>query len=82
VLGQPETPSAQDLVDTIRAKIPDAQLSFQVYEEFQKMLDSNIVKPFDDTCARTEWGWKGKYDLPDTVDSFLADRVKHPERYV
>ncbi len=82
VLGQPETPSAQDLMDAIRAKIPDAQLSFQVNEEFQKMLDSNIVKPFDDTYARTEWGWKGNYDLPATVDSFLTDKSKHPERYV
>ena len=81
LLGQPETPSAQDLVDAIRAKVPGADVSFRVDEGFQKMLDSNIVKPFDDSRARTEWGWKGEYDLPATVDSFLADRTEHPGRY-
>jgi nucleoside-diphosphate-sugar epimerase len=81
VLGQLDTPSTQDLVDAIYAKIPDAQLSFEVDEEFQKMLDSNIIKPFDEGYARSEWGWAGRFDLPATVESFINDRAEHPERY-
>lgn len=77
VPGQIPTPSAQELVDSIRAKILGADLSFQVDEKFQKMLESNIVKPFDDSRARSEWGWKGLYDLPAIVDSFIAAKNKH-----
>jgi nucleoside-diphosphate-sugar epimerase len=59
VLGTPETPSAEDLVEAIKAAIPTAALSFDVDQDFQRMLEANIVKPFDDSCARAEWGWKG-----------------------
>jgi len=78
VLGQPDTQSAQDLVNTIQKKIPNTRLSFKVNEEFQKLLDSNVVKPFDDTCARQEWNWTGQYDLSAIVDSFLAAKSGRP----
>jgi len=74
VLSTPDTPSAQDLVDAIKAAIPSAELSFDVDQGFQKMLDANILKPFDDSCARNEWGWKGHFGLRETVDSFLQHR--------
>lgn len=70
LLGQPETPSAQDLVDAVKAKIPEARLSFEVNQEFQKMLDSNIVKPFDDSRARSEWAGKANTTCPPPWTAF------------
>lgn len=36
------------------------------------MLDSNIVKPFDDSLARAEWGWTGRYDLRQRSTAFWS----------
>jgi nucleoside-diphosphate-sugar epimerase len=72
ILGPTPSPSAQELVDTVKAKIPAAALKFEVNEEFQRLLDTNIVKPFDDSNARHEWGWKSRVNLAAMVDDFVA----------
>lgn len=71
VLGPTPSPSAQELVDKVRERIPAAALRFEVNQEFQKLLDTNIVKPFDDSCARGEWGWKPNFTLDAIVEDFL-----------
>jgi nucleoside-diphosphate-sugar epimerase len=75
VLGPTPTPSAQELVDAVKAKIPAAALSFEINEDFQKLLDTNIVKPFDDSRARSEWGWKSGLDLDAIVEDFIANKT-------
>jgi threonine 3-dehydrogenase len=76
VLGPTPSPSAQELVDAVNTKIPYANLSFEVNEEFQRLLDSNIVKPFDDSCARNEWGWKPHFMLDSIVEDFISASKK------
>jgi threonine 3-dehydrogenase len=72
VLGPIPSPSAQELVDAVKAKISAPGLTFEVNEEFQKLLDTNIVKPFDDSRARNEWGWKPRFTLDAIVDDFMG----------
>jgi threonine 3-dehydrogenase len=73
VIGPTPTPSAQELVDLVKAKIPGAKIGFKVNEDIQKIMDQGSRLPFDDRYARQEWGWKHGYDLDAIVDDFLAE---------
>ncbi len=53
VAGPTPIPSASELVDVVRRKIPEARIDFKVDEEIQSLLD-NFLKPIDDRCAREE----------------------------
>lgn len=72
VLGPTPSPTHGDLVTCVRAKIPGAKIDYQINEPVQKLIDSVCEKPYEDICAKKEWGWKHRYSLPEMVDSFLA----------
>lgn len=74
VLGPTPSPAHQQLVACERAKIPGAKIDYQINESVQKLIDSVTAKPYEDTFARKEWGWKGQYALRDMVDSFLVEQ--------
>ena len=80
VAGPTPIPSASELVDMVRGKIPEARIDFQVDEEIQSILD-NLAKPVDDRCAREEWGWRLSYELEEMVDDFLRELRQNPQRY-
>ena len=56
--GIAPTPTAQEVVDMIKAKIPGAQIDF---------------KPYDDSAAQNEWGWKVEYDLKMMLDDIFEE---------
>jgi threonine 3-dehydrogenase len=72
VIGPTPTPSALELVDLVKTKIPGAKIGFKVNENIQKIMDQSSRLPFDDRYARQEWGWRHEYDLDAIVDDFLA----------
>ncbi len=72
VLGPTPSPSAQELVDAVSKKVPGAKLDFQVNEQVQRLIDG-VARPFDDTKAREEWGWRYRLDLEAMVEQFIAD---------
>lgn len=78
--GVPPTPSAEEIVRMVRKRLPDAEITFQVDEQVQTMLDRAIV-PIDDSCARREWGWEPEYGIEAMVDDFLRELTDHPQRY-
>ena len=78
--GITPTPSAGDLADVVRAKIPGAQINFEPDPKIQPILD-DISKRVDDTKAQREWGWKPEYDLEQSVDEFLREMNSNPQRY-
>ena len=78
--GVTPTPTAAELADMVRLKIPTAEIGFEVDEELQPMLD-RILKPVDDRFARQEWGWRPGYGLEEMVDDFLRELAEHPQRY-
>lgn len=77
--GIAPTPSAAELADVVRARVPDAQIDFKTDTQIQHTLDSLL--PLDDMNARREWGWKPSYDLEQTVEDFLKELMENPERY-
>lgn len=74
-------PSAQELADLVKAKIPTANISFDVNQEIQARMEKS-VHPIDDRFARDEWGWQPTYDLESMIDDFLRELAENPQRYV
>jgi threonine 3-dehydrogenase len=77
VLGPTPSPTAQELVDTIQAKMPWSKLDFKVNEKISKLIETVTALPFEDKYARQEWGWQHRYSVEDMVDQFLAGRESH-----
>jgi len=75
VLGPTPFPTAEELVQTVTAKIPGARLDFQIDQKVSDLIESVTARPFEDKYARQEWGWRHRYSVKDIVDEFLA-RVK------
>ncbi len=77
--GITPTPSAAELADVVRARIPDAQIDFKPDMQIQRALD--MLRPLDDSNARREWAWKPNYDLEQTIVDFLSELRQNPKRY-
>ncbi|HEU0001466.1 MAG TPA: NAD-dependent epimerase/dehydratase family protein [Ktedonobacteraceae bacterium] len=73
-------PSASELADLVRARIPDARIDFQPDPSLQFII-SRLTVRFDDSRAREEWGWEPRYTQDEMVDDFLHEMKEHPERY-
>jgi threonine 3-dehydrogenase len=72
--------TSQELVDMVKARLPEARLSFapepgltQVYYDQRRI---------DDGCAREEWNWHPEYGYERLMDDFIGELREHPERYV
>ena len=70
--GAKPTPSAQQIADAVRKRLPSADIRFEVDETLQATIDQ-FLRPIDDSRAREEWGWHPKYDLDGMVDDFIAE---------
>lgn len=78
--GVSPIPTAGELADIIRKKIPTAQITFDPDPEKQKILDE-LARPIKDDNARQEWNWQPQYNLEHMVDDFLQELKTHPQRY-
>ena len=77
--GITPTPSAAELADAVRARIPDARIDFRPDLQIQRALD--VLLPLDDSNARREWGWSPSYNLEQTVEDFLRELRQNSNRY-
>jgi len=68
--GAKPTPTAGDIADAVRAKIPSAKIDF--VPDPTKPLLHGRSQTIDDSCARAEWGWRPTHDLSRMIDDFLA----------
>jgi nucleoside-diphosphate-sugar epimerase len=75
------TPTAQEIADAVKRRIPTAQITFRPDPELQPLLDK-ILLPFDDHLARQEWGWQPTYGVDEMLDDFLRELEVNPARYV
>jgi threonine 3-dehydrogenase len=64
------SPRADEIAANVQRLIPDAKFSYSPDPRRQAILDS-WPKSLDDTAARTDWGWKPKYDLDAMTDDLL-----------
>ncbi|MDR2130371.1 MAG: NAD-dependent epimerase/dehydratase family protein [Odoribacteraceae bacterium] len=53
----------EEIAAAIRRHLPSFRLSYDIDPVKQAIADS-WPNSMDDTCAREEWGWAPKYDLP------------------
>lgn len=79
--GAKPNPTAGELAAMVRAKIPGAQIAFEVHSERQQLVDRMMIRPIDDTNAQEEWGWQARYSLEAMVDDFLRELRDNPQRY-
>ena len=68
--GAKPTPTAGEMAEAVRAKIPNAQIDF-VPDPTKPMLHGRW-QTIDDSSAREEWGWQPTHDLSSMIDDFLA----------
>ncbi len=66
--GPRPTPSAGELADAVRQRIPDADITFEP--------DADSPGPrqirLDDRAARDEWGWAPQFDIDAMIDAIIA----------
>lgn len=67
--GPPPAPSAGQMADALRARLPDAELTFEAQEGSPPPRGLTI----DDRVAREEWGWSPRFDLDAMIDDMLAE---------
>ena len=69
-------PSSGEMAEMVKAKIPGADIRFEVNEEWDRLLKS-ASHPVDDSSSIKEWNWAPKYDTWDKIiDKYLEDLKK------
>lgn len=63
------TPS--DIAEEIRKHLPDFEIRYE--PDFRQAIANGWPNSIDDRCARTDWGWRHKYDLPQLVREMLGN---------
>lgn len=69
--GITPTPNAGELAEAVRARIPDAQITFD--PSSPRAAAMAAPRLIDDAAARREWGWQQNFDLEAMLDDFLAE---------
>lgn len=73
--------SASELVTVVRARIPEARLTFNPDPNVMELLREIGRLRFDDSCAQSEWGWHTAYSLEEMVDDFIREFNKNRSWY-
>ncbi|MCC2095319.1 MAG: NAD-dependent epimerase/dehydratase family protein, partial [Hyphomicrobiales bacterium] len=60
-----------ELAEAIAARLPGFEIDYEVDPVRQAIADS-WPRSVDDTAARTEWGWRPRYDLETMCDDMIA----------
>ena len=66
--GVQPTPTAGELADVVRSRIPDAEINFSSPAD----AIAGSVR-IDDSAAREEWGWRPNFDTAGMVDALIAE---------
>ncbi|MDJ0522058.1 MAG: NAD-dependent epimerase/dehydratase family protein [Planctomycetota bacterium] len=64
------SPTAAEIADAVRARIPGVELTFEPNEALQAILDS-WPDALDDSRARADWGWNHEFDLDGMSDDLI-----------
>jgi len=80
VTGTQPAPTAGELADLVRDRVPGATIDFAPDPELQALV-GQLGRPIDDGNARAEWGWQPAYGPGAMVDDFLWELRQHPQRY-
>ncbi len=64
------SPTAQEIADAVRERVPGVNLTFKSDPKRQAILDS-WPAVLDDSNARRDWGWKHEFDLAAMSDDIV-----------
>jgi threonine 3-dehydrogenase len=65
------SPTAEEIADAVRRRVPGVRLTFRSDPVRQAILDS-WPRRLDDSAAREDWGWRHRYDLEAMSDDLVA----------
>jgi nucleoside-diphosphate-sugar epimerase len=65
--------SAKELAEAVCRRVPGARLTFNPDPGTMELLREIGTLRFDEEKARSEWGWKASYSLPEMVDDFIRE---------
>lgn len=67
------SPSAKEIANEVRDRMPRAAISFAPDPQAQVIVDT-WPKTIDESPAREDWDWKSEFDLPRIVEAFKEVR--------
>ncbi len=71
------SPTAEELVDAVRAELPGASLSFAPDPALTRIVRT-WPQTVDASEAAADWGWSERYDLRAAVADFVSELRDHP----
>lgn len=71
------SPTAEEIAQAVRLRIPGVRLTFRSDPRRQAILDS-WPTVLDDTNARRDWNWRPAFDLESMSDDLL-ERLREPQ---
>jgi threonine 3-dehydrogenase len=78
VSGIPDAVSVDELETVLRRRFPKTEIT---YRPPVGGLPVSVLKRFDDSYARKEWGWKPLYDTPEAIIDRFEKDVRERPRY-
>ena len=72
------SPTAEEICHVVMKEFPDAQITWNVDEKRQRIVDS-WPADVDDTAARRDWSFAPRYDFARAFDEYLIPTIR--ERY-
>jgi threonine 3-dehydrogenase len=74
--------SAKELAEVVRSRIPGARLTFKPDPTLMELIKEIGTLRFNEERARSEWGWKTSYSLPQLVDDFIEEFNQNRSLYL
>ena len=83
VASIPDAVSAKELEAILTKRYPKTKIAYNMEPAQQELRrKTGIMKRFDDTYARKEWGWSPLYTTAEAmIDIFEKDMKDHPKRF-
>ena len=83
VAGIADTTRADELEGILKKRYPESSVTYRLDPSVKEArADYSVIKRFDDSNARREWGWLPQWGTPEAIiDVFEEDLNKYPERY-
>ena len=83
VAGIPSVISARELETFLTKRFPKTKITYKLDPSLQTLHGRHaVMRAFDDSYARKEWGWKPQYTtLEAIIDIFEKDMKEHAKRY-
>ncbi len=82
VTGIPEVVTAGEIETALKRRFPKTNISYNDDQFLPALKAQAVMRVFDDSFARKEWGWNPQYNtLESIIEAFEKDLKQNPRRY-